>query len=96
MADKVPSKEGVLMTNDQLVAQSHLELEERVRRRAHEIWQSRRHGNNTGRDSALDDWLQAEAEVLGRDPHQPAQDRGTVVGDAHTPDMSRIEGYGEA
>jgi hypothetical protein len=40
--------------------------------------------------------LQAEREVLGRDPHQPAQDRGTVVGDAHAPDMSRIEGYGEA
>jgi hypothetical protein len=81
------------MRTDELAMESHLDLEERVRRRAHEIWKA--HGSN-GNDTALDDWLQAEREVLGRDPHQPAQDRGTVVGDAHAPDMSRIEGYGEA
>jgi len=80
--------------SDTIIAQSHLELEERVRRRAHEIWQSRAHKNNG--DTALDDWLQAENEVLGRDPHQAAQDRGTVVGPAGAPDMSRIEELGEA
>jgi hypothetical protein len=79
--------------SDQLIAQSHLRLEEHVRRRAHQIWRS--HGKGTTKDTALDDWLQAENEVLGRDPHQPAQDRGTVVGDAHTPDMTRMEGLGE-
>jgi hypothetical protein len=81
------------MRTDELAMESHLALEERVRRRAHAIWESHPHNGN---HSALDDWLQAEREVLGRDPHQPAQDRGTVVGDAHAPDMSRMEGYGES
>jgi ParB-like chromosome segregation protein Spo0J len=80
------------MRTDELAMESHLALEEKVRQRAHEIWRSHAHNGN---DTALDDWLQAEQEVLGRDAHQPAQDRGTVVGDAHAPDMSRMEGYGE-
>jgi hypothetical protein len=37
-----------------------LPLEERIRRRAHELYVER--GNETG--SELDDWLQAEEEVL--------------------------------
>jgi len=61
------------------VTRSHLELEEAVRRRAHEIWHARQ---GRGGGSELEDWLQAEREVLGTDRHQPAQDRGTVVGDA--------------
>ena len=80
--------------SDELIAQSHLSLEERVRERAYHIWKS--HTNGTSANTALEDWLQAETEVLGRDPHQPSQDRGTVVGDAHAPDMTRIEGLGEA
>jgi hypothetical protein len=80
--------------SDQLIAESHLELEERIRQRAHQIWRS--HGNHDSQDTALDDWLQAEREVLGEDPHQPAQDRGTTVGDAHRPDWSRMEELGEA
>lgn len=78
---------------DLLVVQSHLALEERIRQRAHQIWQS--HPNRSGEDTALDDWLAAEREVLGDDPHQPAQDRGTIVGDAHS-HPSRIEELGEA
>ncbi len=66
--------------SDQLIARSHIDLEERVRRRAHEIWLS--HPDRT-EDTALNDWLQAERDVLGPDPHSSAQNRGTVVGDAH-------------
>lgn len=77
---------------DSPIAESHIELEERIRRRAHEIWLSHKDG---GSDTALDDWLEAEGEVLGRDPHQPAQDRGSTVGSARRPDWSTIEGYGE-
>jgi hypothetical protein len=63
---------------DLLVAQSHLDLYDRVRRRAHEIWKSHSHD----RDTALKDWLEAEREIVGEDAHQPAQDRATVVGPA--------------
>jgi len=66
---------------DKAVAESHLELEERIRKRAHEIWLAHRESDNR---SALDDWLEAEQEVLGS-AKQPAQDRGTTVGDAHRP-----------
>ena len=76
---------------DSLIAESHLTLEERVRRRAHEIWES--HRDRDGADTALDDWLQAEQEVLGRDRLQPAQDRGTTVGNAHAP--GKFERLGE-
>ena len=62
------------------VVQSHLDLEERVRRRAYEIWAER--GRQPGHE--LDDWLQAEQQVLGAGK-QPAQERGTSVGDAHKP-----------
>jgi hypothetical protein len=65
---------------DELIAQSHIELEERIRRRAHEIWAS--HGRENG-DTSLEDWLQAEREIVGEDAHQPAQDRATVVGPAY-------------
>ena len=64
------------------VVESHLELEERIRRRAHQIWEQR--DREPGRE--LEDWLQAEEEILGAGK-QPAQDRGTVVGDAHKPDI---------
>lgn len=79
--------------SDFLSAQSHLELEERVRKRAHEIWEARQVNNVEG--SALDDWLAAEREVLGADPHQPAQDRGTVVGSARRPDREQIRSLTE-
>jgi hypothetical protein len=36
-------------------------LEEQIRRRAHELYEAR--GREDGRD--LDDWLQAEVEILG-------------------------------
>lgn len=62
------------------IARSHLELEGQVRRRAYEIYLSR---ETPG--SELDDWLQAEREILG-EAKQPAQDRGTTVGDAHSPE----------
>lgn len=65
---------------DELIAQSHTDLAERIRGRAHEIWRSR--GSNGG-DTSLDDWLEAEREILGDDAHQPAQDRATVVGPSY-------------
>ena len=77
----------------QLAAQSHIDLENRIRARAHEIWLSRR--NTGGRGTALEDWLEAEREVLGEQGRDTAQDRATVVGDAHAPDRSRIEGLGK-
>ena len=65
---------------DEPIARSHIELAERVRRRAHEIWKS--HGKKDG-DTSVEDWLQAEREIVGDDAHQPAQDRATVVGPAY-------------
>jgi len=65
--------------NDTLIAESHIALEERIRRRAHEIWKG--HKDKPGGDTSLDDWLQAETEILGNGK-QPAQDRGSVVGPA--------------
>jgi hypothetical protein len=47
---------------------SSSEIEERIRRRAHELYEQR--GRVDG--LALDDWLQAEREVLG------AQKQGTA------------------
>jgi hypothetical protein len=52
--------------------------------RAHEIWLSRK--GKDGEDTSLQDWLDAEREVLGADPHSSAQNRGTTVGSARTPD----------
>lgn len=72
------------------VVESHLELEERIRTRAYEIYRS--HGRE---GTALDDWLRAEREVLGRG-RQPAQDRGTTVGDAHRPSRELTDAAGEA
>jgi hypothetical protein len=70
------------------VAQSHLELEERIRQRAYELYQQR--GGNE-----LDNWLEAEREVLGKS-RQPAQDRGTTVGDARKPSRALTESLGSA
>jgi hypothetical protein len=56
------------------IAQSHLELEDKIRQRAYEIYRQRG-------GTELDNWLEAEQEVLGKS-HQPAQDRGTTVGSA--------------
>jgi hypothetical protein len=64
------------------VSESHLELEARIRQRAHELYQQR--GGEGG--DAVEDWLQAEREILG-EGRQPAQDRATVVGSAKTPDV---------
>lgn len=61
----------------QEIARSHIELEERIRRRAHEIYEQR--GGQPGSD--LDDWLQAEKEILG-ESRGGTQNRGTVVGPA--------------
>jgi hypothetical protein len=80
--------------NDHAVAESHIDLYERVRRRAHEIYLARQRSGREGTD--LDDWLAAEADVLGANPKDPAQNRANTVGDAHAPDLKRIEGYGEA
>lgn len=70
------------------IAQSHLELEERIRRRAHEIYQQRG-------GSELDNWLEAEQEVLGK-AAQPAQDRGTTVGSARKPSRQESRNLGSA
>lgn len=79
--------------SDELIAQSHLQLEQRIRERAHQIWLS--HPNGQG-DTALSDWLEAEREVLGGRSEIEAQNRGATVGPAGGPDLSRIEELGEA
>ncbi len=76
---------------DDPVVESHLDLEERIRQRAHEIYLAR--GRLPG--SELDDWLEAEREVLGRSA-QPAQDRGTTVGSAKAPEADEMEKLGAA
>ena len=38
----------------------HLKVQQQIEKRAHEIWCMRRHQQ----DTALDDWLRAEREVL--------------------------------
>lgn len=80
--------------NDMPAVQSHLEWEQRVRTRAHELWLARKRSGAADEGSALDDWLQAEREVLGEDGHHSAQSRGATVGNAGKPDP--IEQLGEA
>ena len=46
-----------------------LPMEERIRRRAHGIWLER--GGQDG--SHMDDWLQAEQEILGSEPEHTAE-----------------------
>lgn len=47
-----------------------LPLEERIRRRAHELYVER--GNESG--SELDDWLQAEEEILAAETQRREQE----------------------
>lgn len=67
--------------SDDAITQSHLELNRRIRERAYQIWTSRGGKNTNGtRDTALEDWLEAEREILDSDDLRAAQNRGTVVG----------------
>ena len=66
---------------DDAIAESHIMLEERIRRRAHQIYLSR--GEEPGND--LEDWLQAEREILGESPKDSAENRATVIGSAASP-----------
>jgi hypothetical protein len=87
------SSVGERMPNsDQLVSQSHLELEKRIRARAHKLWQARTNGHpSSDEHSELQDWLQAERELLGSNPKDSAQNRGATVGNAGTPDITFTE-----
>lgn len=67
-------------TDATLAAESHLDLDGRIRRRAHEIYLRR--GGRGG--SELDDWLEAEREIVGGSPER-AQNRATVIGSAKRP-----------
>ncbi len=73
------------------IGESHLELDQRIRARAHEIFLAR--GAAPGSD--LDDWLQAERELLGGATRNIAQDRATVVGSAAKPSREETEELGE-
>jgi Protein of unknown function (DUF2934) len=68
------------------IAQNRLEMEQQIRRRAHEIHQEKG-------GSELDNWLEAEREVLGRSA-QPAQDRGSTVGSARRPSRDETRNLG--
>jgi hypothetical protein len=59
------------------IAASHVDAEENIRRRAHQIYLER--GGEPGRE--LEDWLQAEEELLGGSAGR-AQQKATVVGPA--------------
>ena len=65
--------------SDTLAAQSHIALDDRIRQRAYQIWEA--HGQN-GEETSLQDWLEAEREVLGNRSESDAQNRATVVGPA--------------
>ena len=70
-------------------AKSHPDLEERIRLRAYEIWSARK--GRTEDSTALDDWLEAEREVLGEDSHQPARARTMSAGHAFVGDPDLID-----
>jgi hypothetical protein len=72
-------------TIDVPIAESHLMLEERIRSRAYEIYERRKSRGSGEKDAALDDWLQAEREILGDSPKNSAEDRATVIGHAGRP-----------
>jgi len=59
------------------IAASHVEAEESIRRRAHQIYRER--GGGPGRE--LEDWLQAERELMGGNAIR-AQQKATVIGPA--------------
>ncbi|PWC73659.1 hypothetical protein TSH100_30710 [Azospirillum sp. TSH100] len=58
------------------------DIQERIRRRAHELWESE--GRPHGRDS--DHWTQAEAEVRGASALEPT---GKVAGSRKKPPVSK-------
>ncbi len=66
---------------DQDVVNSHLDEEERIRLRAYEIYQAR--GQAPGHE--LEDWLEAEREILGGGTTSETQGRATTVGYAGRP-----------
>ena len=66
---------------DQDVVKSHLEEEERIRIRAYEIYQAR--GEAPGHE--VEDWLQAERQIVGGGTPSEAQGRATTVGYAGRP-----------
>jgi len=66
---------------DDAIAESHIALAERIRQRAHEIYLAR--GGEPGHD--LDDWLQAEREILGEAHKDSVENRATVIGSAARP-----------
>ncbi len=74
------------------IAESHLDLEKRIRTRAHEIYLAR----GGGHGSDLEDWLQAEREILGNEPGNTVQDRATVVGSAAKPSRELTEELDES
>ena len=63
------------------IAESHLEMEKRIQLRAHEIWKAR--GCQAGQE--LENWLEAEREIVGGGQKDSPQDRATVVGSAKKP-----------
>ena len=66
---------------DDAIAESHITLDEKIRQRAHQLYLAR--GGEPGHD--LDDWLQAECEILGASPKDSAENRATVIGSAASP-----------
>jgi hypothetical protein len=68
---------------DVQIAESHITLEERIRRRAYQI-----HLQHAGREeSALADWLEAERQILGEGHKDSTESRATAVGHAGRPDI---------
>lgn len=76
---------------DAAIVKSHIDLDERIRKRAHQIWLARK--GDHAHDTSLEDWLQAEREVLG-DAKDSALNRGSVVGPAGT--SGDVEELGES
>lgn len=54
-------KERTQQPTANIATESHANLEEQIRRRAHELYEER--GREDGHD--MEDWLRAEAEITG-------------------------------
>ncbi len=83
---------SMVRVSDRDVVESHLDEERRIRERAYEIYDAR--GRGPGHE--LDDWLEAERQILGGATDAVAQSRATTVGYAGRPDPSLIKELGEA
>lgn len=70
-APVIPRKNRAYATpGEAIIAPDQLSVEERIRRRAHAIYQQR----DPSQGSDIDDWLQAEREILDEQREETSED----------------------